>query len=115
MDLVLRAQLIDGVPVLSLHGEVDLATVPRLHDGLTRALTAHPGVTLVLDLDGLGLLDDVGLGVLLGARRRARATGGDVVLVTRSSRLVDLLRDSGLATVMAVFPSVTAAVRDAAR
>jgi anti-sigma B factor antagonist len=109
MDLVLR-QLDDGpVPVLSVAGEVDMATAPRLRDAFVQLAADHPGVTAVVDLDGVALLDSVGLGVLVGGLRRMRTTGGDLSLVCSSPRLVDLLRSCRLDRVFAIHPTVAAA------
>ena len=91
MDLVLRHLDHGGVPVLSLAGEVDLATVPRLRDALVQAGHDHPGQRVVVDLDGVAFLDSTGLGVLVGGLRRIGAAGGDLLLVCSTPRLLDLL------------------------
>jgi anti-anti-sigma factor len=112
MDLMLRTVVVDSLPVVSIHGEVDLATVPRLRDGLHRELDSHPGRTMIVDLDGVTVLDDVGLGVLLGARRAARARGADLVVVAATPRLRALLRETGVDAVLAPAASVSDAVRN---
>jgi anti-sigma B factor antagonist len=109
MDLTLQRQLVDGVVVLAVHGEVDLATVPRLRDGLQRELSEAAGA-LVVDLDGVSLFDDIGLGVLLGARRTARARGGDLVIVASSARIRALFAETGAELVLPPFRSVAEAV-----
>jgi anti-anti-sigma factor len=73
--------MVAGAPVVAVDGVVDLAAVGRLHNELARAVRRHPGVTLVVDLDGVEVLDDAGLGVLLGAAAAARSTGGDLEVV----------------------------------
>ena len=50
-------------------------------DVLVRATSGAPGATVVVDLDGVHVFDDAGLGLLLGAAGRARQTGGDLVVV----------------------------------
>ncbi len=77
---------VGGVPVVALAGMVDLATVPALRDLLLRVITDHPGATVAVDLDGVEVLDDAGLGVLLGAAGRARESGGDLVVVANRLR-----------------------------
>ena len=63
----------DACPsVVALSGSVDLATVPQLADGLYRLVGDHAGRRVAVDLDGVDVLDDTGLGVLLGAAGRAR-------------------------------------------
>lgn len=88
MDLVCRLTTLSGAPVLQVSGEIDLSTLPLLHDRLVRAITEHRGVTVFVDLDGVTALDDAGLGALLGAAGRAREQGGDVALVCTNERLL---------------------------
>ena len=81
--------------VISLSGEVDLATIPLLHDALAKALAHHPGRTLVIDLDGVTVLDDTGLGILLGAAGSAREAGADLIVVCNNDRLRERLDRTG--------------------
>jgi len=76
-----RVDTVGSSIVVAVDGIVDLSTVGRLHDDLARAVRQHPGVTLVVDLDAVGALDDAGLGILLGAAAVARDSGGDVEVV----------------------------------
>lgn len=87
MDLFARHDLVASVPVISLEGPIDLATIPTLHQHLNRAIADHRGATVMVDLDGVTMLDDCGLGILLGAAGRARDQHGDLVVVTTSERL----------------------------
>lgn len=87
MELVCSLGLIGTTPVLQVSGEIDLATLPYFRDQLLRAITLHDGATLVVDLDGVTVLDDTGLGILLGTAGRAREQGGDVVVVSNNERL----------------------------
>lgn len=79
MDLVAHQRIVGGRRVLHVHGEIDLATLPRLSDALTKAVGGPEDV--VVDLDGVYVLDDAALGLLLGAAARARTAGADVVVV----------------------------------
>ena len=72
MNLSTSTIVVADAAVISLSGEVDLATLPLLHDALSKALAHHPGRMLVIDIDGVTVLDDSGLGVLLGAAGSAR-------------------------------------------
>jgi anti-sigma B factor antagonist len=87
--------VIGDAAVVTLSGEVDLATIPVLHDALTKALTHHPNRLLVIDLDGVTVLDDTGLGVLLGAAGSAREAGADLAVVCTSKRLRQRLDRTG--------------------
>jgi anti-sigma B factor antagonist len=81
MDLVVRQTRVGALNVVHLAGEVDLATLPKMSDALVRAVDADADATVVVDLDGVQLLDDAGLGLLLGAAGRARRRHGDVIVV----------------------------------
>lgn len=96
MQLFARHDVVGDVPVVSLEGVVDLASIPTLHDHLRRAVAAHRGATVAVDLDGVTALDDCGLGVLLGAAGLARQRGGDLVVVATAPRLRDRFRTTGL-------------------
>src|SRR5690348_12536027 len=108
MDLVVRQEDHGGVPVLSFAGELDLTTVPQARDALVQVAALHPGEPVAVDLDGVSYLDSVGLGVLDGGLRRLRASGGDLVLVCRAPRLLDLLHLTRLERAFEVFPTVAA-------
>jgi anti-anti-sigma factor len=110
VELLVRERRIENVLVVELDGEADLATVPRLRDGLLRALRGAPGAAVVVDVDALAAIDDVALGVLVGIAGRQRATGGDVLLVCGEGRLRDTLRLTRLDRALAVYPTATAAV-----
>lgn len=95
MNLSTSTVVVGDDAVITLSGEVDLATVPLLHDALTKALTHHPGRPLIIDLDGLTVLDDTGLGVLLGAAGAAREAGAELSVVCNNMRLRERLDRTG--------------------
>jgi anti-sigma B factor antagonist len=109
MDLALVTTEQEGLPVLSVSGEVDLATLPQFRDALLRLTSEHPGPDAVVDLDGVGVLDDTALGLLLGARRRLRSRGGQLHLVASVPRVVELLTASGLDTLLPIHATLSEA------
>lgn len=96
VDLVCRLVTDSTGTVLHLSGEIDLSTLPHLHDQLSRAAVATRGHTVRVDLDGVTALDDAGLGVLLGWAGRVREAGGEMVLVCTSERLLQRLAITGV-------------------
>ncbi|MEN9823510.1 MAG: hypothetical protein RLZ04_1936 [Actinomycetota bacterium] len=96
MRLVAHDELIDGMPVLALDGDVDLATLPVLRDHLTRFVAEHPARVVAVDIESVGSLDDSGLGALLGAAGRARQGGGDLVVLCAGERLRERFAITGL-------------------
>ena len=108
MPLAVTSTLIAGRPVIALSGPLDLATVPSLHNALATAILDHPATTIAVDLQGVEALDDVGLGVLLGAAGRARRGGGDLVVVTSDDVVRQRLALTGFDRAVTVVPSLSA-------
>lgn len=108
MDLRTDHAVVGGVPVLGLTGSVDLATVPTLTTALFGLVGDHPGRVVAVDLDGVDVLDDTGLGVLLGAAGRARRRGGDLVAVVSDERLRARFAESGFDRAVDVVDHVAA-------
>ena len=107
VDLHGSVEIVGDVPVLSLTGSVDLATVPELRDLLLRLFADHPGRRVAVDLDGVETLDDTGLGVLLGAAGRSRENGGDLVVVCANELVRARLALTGLDRAITVTPTLT--------
>lgn len=104
----LRAETTDvaGRAVLVLSGSVDLSTVPALQNALARVVVEHPGETVAVDLDAVDVLDDIGLGIIIGAAGRARRSGGDVVLVCGNALLREQFAITGLDRAITVSASL---------
>ena len=69
-----------GMFVVALTGEVDLYTAPELKSELLRLVAEEPE-RIVVDLSGATFVDSTALGVLLGAVKRLRLAGGELVIV----------------------------------
>ncbi len=70
----------DGYEVLSVTGELDIATAPRMLSALNEAL-ADVAVPLIVDLSGVVFMDSTGLALLINARRRVRRRGQGFAIV----------------------------------
>ncbi len=83
--------------VLVLTGELDLATV----DLLEAALATAPGApSATLDLSELAFMDSSGLRTMLAAHKRAKATGGEVVVICPQGHVRRVLDVSGASEVL---------------
>ncbi|MEU8712058.1 STAS domain-containing protein [Streptomyces sp. NPDC048663] len=91
-------RMVGGATVMTLHGEIDLATSIPLMSRLD-ARTAGPCPDLVLDLRPVSFIDCAGLSVLCRALNRVRARHGRLRLVTDSVRFRRILRAAGLGEV----------------
>jgi anti-sigma B factor antagonist len=71
----LSIKLVGGpVHIVQLHGELDLATAPRVAEELARIEAQHPE-EIVIDLSGLEFLDSTGIRLLVMANARAQGNG----------------------------------------
>lgn len=98
MDLTLTTHETEKVTVVSVGGEVDVYTAPRLREKITELVGAG-AYDLVVDLEGVEFLDSTGLGVLVGGLKKVRAHGGSMRLVCSQDRLLKIFRITGLAKV----------------
>ena len=92
-------------------GEIDMATAPRFRQRLLAVISAG-AQDVVIDLSEVDFIDSTGLGVLMGAAKRVRSSGGDIRLVMKGSRLAELIELTRLDRVLDVFDSVATATED---
>lgn len=105
MDLELPDATPDGWTVVTASGEVDVAAAPTLRDRLGGLIEAGSD-RLIVDLDNVDFIDSTGLGVLVGAARRARSATGDLRVVCTNSRLLRIFEITGLDEVFSISNSV---------
>jgi anti-sigma B factor antagonist len=109
MDLGLEVSERGGYAVLSVRGEIDTYTAPRFHEALI-ALVTEGRRQIVVDLDGVDLLDTTGLGVLIGGLKRVRSHDGELALVCTRPRVLRVFETTRLTKVFPIFDSLDAAV-----
>lgn len=69
-----RSESSGGAVVLRLQGELDMATAVELRRAVTEGLDSKPSA-MTLDLTEFDFVDSSGIGVLVGANRRAGQVG----------------------------------------
>lgn len=109
MDLGLNVTKRDGFAVMSLHGEVDLATAPSFRERLIE-LVNDGERNVVVDLDRVDFLDSTGLGVLVGGLKRLRSNGGELSIACSNPRILRVFEVTGLTQVFALHDTVDSAV-----
>jgi anti-sigma B factor antagonist len=87
--------------VISVTGEIDLYTAPKLQSELMTALDSSP-VRLIVDMSGVEFCDSTGINVLLAAHRQARERGGELQLAGPGSATRKVLQVTGLESVFTV-------------
>ena len=113
-DLSLTTQAVAERAVVSVVGEVDLATAKSLTD---HALDALRGVSphVVIDLSGVTFMDSTGLKSLITICQRASLAGGSFAVVGATSSVHKLLKLTGLEEAFPVYDSLTDLTGRAAR
>ena len=86
---------------VALSGRLDVHSVSDVRAVLHAAIDAGDG-DLVVDLSEVDLVDATGLGVLVGADRRAKLAGRRVVLRDVRPRLLRILRATRLHRVLTI-------------
>lgn len=105
MDLTLTTRESAGRAIVSVGGEIDVYTAPRLRDEITD-LVSDGRYHIVIDLEAVEFLDSTGLGVLVGGLKKVRAHDGSLQLVCTQERLLKIFRITGLAKVFVIRDSV---------
>jgi len=96
MDLNLRTYNTPGnAAVLEVQGEVELHNAPKLRAQL-HLLCGSPNPHVIVDLSQVSFIDSTGIGVLVGALKRAREASGDLIIVGAKDRVHRIFEITGL-------------------
>jgi anti-sigma B factor antagonist len=85
----------EGIPVITVIGEIDVATAPQLRESL-HGIIAEGRATVVLDLLAVTFIDSTALGVLVGGLKRCRELGGELHVVVADARIRKIFEITGL-------------------
>jgi anti-anti-sigma factor len=109
--LLVHNRVDDGVAVVTVTGDVDVATCAALRDSLLQVIADENFRGLVVNLAGVSFIDSTGIGVLVGAWRRTKATEGDLALASPSRQAQSVLDATGLTRVLSIYRSEEEAVQ----
>jgi anti-sigma B factor antagonist len=84
--------------ILRISGEVDISTAPQLRERLQQLESR----SVVVDLSAMTFIDSTGLGVLVGAFKRLRESGGDLVLRAPTLSARKVLELTGLSQLVTI-------------
>ena len=109
MDLSLSTRTEGDRTVVTVGGEIDVYTAPRLRELLIELVNTG-FYQLVVNMEKVEFLDSTGLGVLVGGLKRVRAHDGSLDLVCTQERILKIFRITGLTKVFPISDSVEQAV-----
>ena len=98
-----------GVAVIALKGRLDSANAGELEKGLGDLFT-QPGQKAVVDMEKLDYISSAGLRVVLMLAKRARQTGGRVLLSCLAPSVREVFEISGFLKIVEVASTTEAAV-----
>ncbi len=108
MELDIRTERQRSQCEITLRGEVDVYTAPKLKEQLV-AVIEDGCANVIVNLEGVSFIDSSGLGVLVSALRRARERDGAVRIVCTRENILKIFRITGLDKVFPVFTDVAEA------
>ena len=109
MSLTVHTEQRGDVVVVSVAGELDMATAPQLQDQITDLLDKGRS-RLVFDLAEVSFCDSTGLSVFVRAKNSCDEAGGVVRLAAPQRGVLRILEVSGLVEVLHTYPTVEQAV-----
>jgi anti-sigma B factor antagonist len=93
-----------GRVVVTVRGEIDVATSPGLRDRLYSIIDGGAR-ELVVDLSGLGFIDSSGLGVLVATLKHMRELEGELVLAGLQQPALRVFEITDLTTLFTIEPA----------
>ena len=109
MDLSLSTRTEGDRTVVTVGGEIDVYTAPKLREQLID-LVSSGKYHLIVDMENVDFLDSTGLGVLVGGLKRVRAHDGSLDLVCTQERILKIFRITGLTKVFGIHDTVDLAI-----
>lgn len=94
-EFELVVTVLEDEAVISVVGELDFSTAPRLREQILELLKGSTS-NLVIDVSRLDFVDSSGLGVLVAAMKRMRERKGRLMLRSPSANTSKVLQVSGL-------------------
>jgi len=107
---MLHQEIRKKVLILSPTAEIDAHSTERLRTTIDHAFEKSPCTHMVFDFANVGFMDSSGIGLLIGRYKQAEKRGGSVALVNLSAEMKRLYTLSGLAKIIASFPTMDEAL-----
>jgi anti-sigma B factor antagonist len=104
-DAGFPVEVIRNVPVVGAAADIDITNAAGLRAALLHAAALGHG-TFVVDMSHTQFCDTAGIHALVGAHKRARAVGGQVLLVIGGGAVARILSITGLDRVIPHFSSL---------
>jgi len=111
MDLELETSVRGGASVLTLRGEIDVYTAPRLRQAIVDLVDGGAS-HIVVDMERVDFLDSTGLGVLVDGMKRVKSRDGTLAIVATQDKILKIFDITGLNRAFSLHSSVDEAVNE---
>jgi anti-sigma B factor antagonist len=108
VELDVSSRFHDDHTIVTIRGEIDLYTAPRLHSELAALLAEGMPARVVIDMSGVEFCDSTGMNVLLSCLRRARERGGELEIAAPKPAVRKILQVTGLDSVFTLVEDTSA-------
>ncbi|HKM94752.1 MAG TPA: STAS domain-containing protein [Prolixibacteraceae bacterium] len=94
MSFLIKTEILQNIVKLTLEGELDSSTAPKLHEEVQKIIPIQPN-ELVMDLEKLNFMSSAGLRVIIFAKQKL-GSAAKLILVKPQEQVVETLRMTGL-------------------
>ncbi|MFC0523699.1 STAS domain-containing protein [Pontibacillus salicampi] len=99
MNLNIDIQEREHIQHVSLSGEIDAYTAPKLKESIL-PLTQSSEAEVVVDLQSVTYMDSTGLGVFISALKSTKEYGSQLTLINPQERVYRLFKITGLTEII---------------
>jgi len=93
--LIMKEEKMEHAEKVVLQGEIDIYTAAQFKENLYR-LVENSARDIVIDCDGLDYIDSTGLGIFVGALKKARLTNRNISIENLKDNIRKLFNITGL-------------------
>lgn len=104
MDLEIDIDKNEKKSIVTLIGEIDIFTAPKLKEALL-PLTQQGGHVLEVDFNQVSYMDSTGLGVFISALKSTKEHNSDMKIINLQERVLRLFTITGLDKVINIHPT----------
>lgn len=94
MSFSVNTEILQNIVILTLEGELDSSTAPKLNEEVKKIIPLQPN-EFVMDLENLNFMSSAGLRVIIFAKQKLGSTA-KLILVKPQEQVVETLRMTGL-------------------
>ncbi|MCQ2736762.1 MAG: STAS domain-containing protein [bacterium] len=109
MDINIETSDLGGIKLVTVHGDIDVYSSPKVKDALYEIIDAE-AYKIVINLEDIRYIDSTGLGVLIGALKKVKGSEGNITVVCSNPQIKKVFTITGLVKIFGIYPNNDEAV-----